>query len=150
MEVMKCGYSQKNNEQSAIRGKCVCIETSTRMLERKYGWCTCTWDHMHALTYNTYRVRNLWSAAWIHLYSCEIIYENLKLILLNSVCMQSNIIWQESTWDSRNIVQENLCENGTRILTRPDSHRISNPATWTCKASMHLWCTPRKHTCTHM
>ncbi len=35
------------------------------------------------------RVRNLWSAAWIHLDSCEKIYENL-LILLNSVCMQNN------------------------------------------------------------
>ncbi len=67
-----------------------------------------------------YRVRNLWSAARIHLDSCQILHKNLFSLI--QFVLQNNIFWENHTWDSRKVVQENLYENGFS-----DSHQISIP-----------------------
>ena len=64
------------------------------------------------------RVRNLWNAAWIHTGSSKRIF---WFSLIQSVCKIT--YFARIYWDSRNIVQQNISENGFS-----DSRRISNPA----------------------
>ncbi len=106
-----------NRTLSFMFGKILCFLLQGKSTQNHW----CSYISIKTSDQAQFRVRNLWSAARIHLDSCQIIHENLWFFLIQCVCKIT--YFARIYLDSHKIVQENLCKNGFS-----DSHQISNPA----------------------